>query len=413
MHGLISETFRRALGNFNLTTRSTKDRSTNQDLFLDIRGVSSGIRRLSIISERQFLNMAWKRNKWEWNLAWLYQSVAHWNIFERTMQWSAYTLLPRYQHLRKRTPTFAGIYAWCRLSQRSIIFLFHPTLTGLTKKPHRFNGDLSPHFRNLAVPSGLNYRIQLKKNCDTEVWSETQSPWSFACSWWQVAILLQCHLVTLDQRLQWYYLNIKPLLMCWPVMVWMCLNSSIHPSLHNQQARPSSFQPLQYVPLLSSSDYYNYYYYDLLTLAKCRLVSEIFPQQVFLRSTPEYTEWRNLFWSQQQSESKPACILQPTSSRQVAIALLIARLWNCPFAVKSGGHAAFAGASSITDGLTIDLQRLNTIQLASDKKSVRVGPGNRWIDVYKSLEPQSLTAIGGRVSDIGVGGLTLGGKSFF
>ncbi|QSS60388.1 FAD binding domain-containing protein, partial [Histoplasma capsulatum] len=140
----------------------------------------------------------------------------------------------------------------------------------------------------------------------------------------------------------------------------------------------------------------------------CRLVSEIFPQQVFLRSTPEYTEWRNLFWSQQQSESKPACILQPTSSRQVAIALLIARLWNCPFAVKSGGHAAFAGASSITDGLTIDLQRLNTIQLASDKKSVRVGPGNRWIDVYKSLEPQSLTAIGGRVSDIGVGGLTLG-----
>ncbi|EER42304.1 FAD binding domain-containing protein [Histoplasma capsulatum H143] len=153
--------------------------------------------------------------------------------------------------------------------------------------------------------------------------------------------------------------------------------------------------------------------YFFVPAITCRLVSEIFPQQVFLRSTPEYTEWRNLFWSQQQSESKPACILQPTSSRQVAIALLIARLWNCPFAVKSGGHAAFAGASSITDGLTIDLQRLNTIQLASDKKSVRVGPGNRWIDVYKSLEPQSLTAIGGRVSDIGVGGLTLGAQYGF
>lgn len=88
----------------------------------------------------------------------------------------------------------------------------------------------------------------------------------------------------------------------------------------------------------------------------------------------------------------------------------MARLWNCPFAVKSGGHAAFSGASSIPDGLTIDLQRLNTIQLASDKKSVKVGPGNRWIDVYKHLGPKGLTAVGGRVSDIGVGGLTLGGK---
>ncbi|OJD19056.1 hypothetical protein AJ78_00928 [Emergomyces pasteurianus Ep9510] len=145
----------------------------------------------------------------------------------------------------------------------------------------------------------------------------------------------------------------------------------------------------------------------------CRLISTLFPGQVFLKDTAQYTEWRGLFWSQQQSESKPACIFQPTSSRQVAIVLLMARLWDCPFAVKSGGHAAFSGASSIPDGLTIDLQRLNTLQLASDKKSIKVGPGNRWIDVYKKLEPQGLTAIGGRVSDIGVGGLTLGGGISF
>ncbi|KLJ09266.1 hypothetical protein EMPG_15292 [Blastomyces silverae] len=145
----------------------------------------------------------------------------------------------------------------------------------------------------------------------------------------------------------------------------------------------------------------------------CRLISGIFPRQVYLKDTPQYTEWRGLFWSQQQSESKPACIFQPTSSRQVAIVLLMARLWNCPFAVKSGGHAAFSGASSIPDGLTIDLQRLNTIQVASDRKSVKIGPGNRWLDVYKSLEPQGLTAVGGRVSNIGVGGLTLGGGISF
>ncbi|EQL32979.1 hypothetical protein, variant 2 [Blastomyces dermatitidis ATCC 26199] len=145
----------------------------------------------------------------------------------------------------------------------------------------------------------------------------------------------------------------------------------------------------------------------------CHVLSGIFPLQVYLKDTPQYTEWRGLFWSQQQSESKPACIFQPTSSSQVAIVLLMARLLNCPFAVKSGGHAAFSGASSIPDGLTIDLQRLNTIQVASDRKSVKIGPGNRWLDVYKSLEPHGLTAVGGRVSNIGVGGLTLGGGISF
>ena len=59
--------------------------------------------------------------------------------------------------------------------------------------------------------------------------------------------------------------------------------------------------------------------------------------------------------------------------------------------------------------MTIDLINLNQITVSSDKKQASVGPGNRWVDVYNKLEPLGLSVVGGRIEDIGVGGLTLGG----
>lgn len=79
------------------------------------------------------------------------------------------------------------------------------------------------------------------------------------------------------------------------------------------------------------------------------------------------------------------------------------------FAVKSGGHAAFAGASSVSDGLTIDLKEINNITVTPDNKTAEIGTGNKWIDVYDYLSPKGLVTVGGRVESIGVGGLTLGG----
>ena len=72
----------------------------------------------------------------------------------------------------------------------------------------------------------------------------------------------------------------------------------------------------------------------------------------------------------------------------------------------------FAGASNIQGGLTIDLAKLNHIEVTPDKSLTHVGAGNRWIDVYRLLEEQQRTVFGGRVADIGVGGLTLGGMLY-
>ena len=74
----------------------------------------------------------------------------------------------------------------------------------------------------------------------------------------------------------------------------------------------------------------------------------------------------------------------------------------------------FTGASNIGQGVTIDLLNLDNVTVSQDQTQVSIGAGARWYDVYSQLEPQGISVIGGRVADIGVGGLTLGGGiSFF
>ncbi|KAJ8117444.1 hypothetical protein OPT61_g1349 [Boeremia exigua] len=115
------------------------------------------------------------------------------------------------------------------------------------------------------------------------------------------------------------------------------------------------------------------------------------------------------YWSNQQNETQPFCTFTPTTTLEVSTLVLLSRLTKCPFAVKSGGHAAFAGASSIKDGINVDLAGLRTLSLSKDKKTVAVGPSHIWYDVYQYLDPYQLAVVGGRGASVGVGGLTLGG----
>lgn len=70
-----------------------------------------------------------------------------------------------------------------------------------------------------------------------------------------------------------------------------------------------------------------------------------------------------------------------------------------------------AGSSNIgPTGFTIDMQKLNQITLAANKSMVSLGPGSSWGDVYGKLDPLGVTALGGRTSSVGVGGLLMGGN---
>jgi len=111
----------------------------------------------------------------------------------------------------------------------------------------------------------------------------------------------------------------------------------------------------------------------------------------------DYKNFTSGYWSAQQVAVKPQCVFKPDKSLDVSIALLIARLTKCPFAIRGGGHGAFSGSSSIEGGVTISLESLKRIDTSPDKTTVSVGPGNRWVDVYQALEPQQLGVVGGRV----------------
>lgn len=74
----------------------------------------------------------------------------------------------------------------------------------------------------------------------------------------------------------------------------------------------------------------------------------------------------------------------------------------------------YPGSNNINDGILVTLNSLNQTTIANDKKSIDVGPGARWVDVYRALAPDGLYTIGGRLKSIGVPGLTLlGGVSYF
>lgn len=68
------------------------------------------------------------------------------------------------------------------------------------------------------------------------------------------------------------------------------------------------------------------------------------------------------------------------------------------------------GSSNIVDGVTINLSGMNSVTLSADKTVASVQPGAKWIQVYEALDPLGYAVPGGRAGDVGVGGLTSGGK---
>lgn len=96
----------------------------------------------------------------------------------------------------------------------------------------------------------------------------------------------------------------------------------------------------------------------------------------------------------------------------VSVALKTIKFLKLPFATRSGGHSPNPGAASISEpGVLIDLQKLKQISVSADKKVATVGPGGRWGDVYAALDPYGVGVIGGRIPQVGIGGLILGGMS--
>ena len=146
-------------------------------------------------------------------------------------------------------------------------------------------------------------------------------------------------------------------------------------------------------------------------------LSQALPGKVFMPDGQEYTESLNSYFSAQESQIKPACIVQPQTTADVASALsLLVRsnqtqgIGSLKFAIRSGGHGCFAECANASGGVTIDLRGLNSIEIEEEQSRISVGTGASWGQVYRELNHLGLAVPGGKHSQVGVGGLTLGGK---
>jgi FAD/FMN-containing dehydrogenase len=104
----------------------------------------------------------------------------------------------------------------------------------------------------------------------------------------------------------------------------------------------------------------------------------------------------------------PALVVQPESSRDVAVAVRFAHDHGLLLSVKGGGHN-IAGTAIADGGLMLDMSRMHDVRVETEARLAHVGPGCRLRDVDSATQEHGLATTLGFVSETGVAGLTLGG----
>lgn len=131
------------------------------------------------------------------------------------------------------------------------------------------------------------------------------------------------------------------------------------------------------------------------------------PSLIVLPSDVGYTDLREENWSQT-AWRHPSCIARPAVTADIASLVSFLVDNDVPFAVRSGGHSPNPFDSNIDAGLLISLDNFDSVSYDAGTGLASVGPGARWDAVYTELDKYNRTMVGGRVMDVGVGGLTLG-----
>nr|AIW00665.1 FAD/FMN-dependent oxidoreductase [Shiraia sp. slf14] len=152
----------------------------------------------------------------------------------------------------------------------------------------------------------------------------------------------------------------------------------------------------------------------------CEAVAKQLKDRVAFPEGKAYSQSVNSYWSLKEVEIHPSCVVLPESADEVSqiVQTLSAGMHvfkdQCQFAIRGAGHAPFAGASNIKNGVVIHLKNMPSAGLAPDHKTITVSPSTTWDQVFATLDVFDLATLGGRVGGVGVGGLTTGcGISYF
>jgi FAD/FMN-containing dehydrogenase len=103
---------------------------------------------------------------------------------------------------------------------------------------------------------------------------------------------------------------------------------------------------------------------------------------------------------------RPAGVAYCASPADVVTCLSFVKRFSLPFRMRSGGHS-YAGWSSVTGGLVVDVSRINHFTVGNGH--VVVGAGLDLITCYERLAAHGIAFPGGSCPTVGIAGLALGG----
>ncbi|KAI7855161.1 hypothetical protein BDC45DRAFT_439630 [Circinella umbellata] len=101
-------------------------------------------------------------------------------------------------------------------------------------------------------------------------------------------------------------------------------------------------------------------------------------------------------------------VVMVTSAEDVRKTIIMCESHGLPFVVKGGGHSP-GGASSIENGIVIDLSLMTETFVKADEKQVVAGGGALASHVIKAAAEYGLACVTGSTSHVGIGGLMLHG----
>jgi FAD/FMN-containing dehydrogenase len=109
-------------------------------------------------------------------------------------------------------------------------------------------------------------------------------------------------------------------------------------------------------------------------------------------------------------DRRPAFIGRCADADDVVILVNLARENNMPISIYGGGHGV-TGSAVVDAGICCDMRGMKGVSVDPEARTVRAEAGLTWGEFDAATQEHGLAVTGGRVSDTGIAGLTLGSGS--
>ncbi|KAK1719453.1 hypothetical protein CaCOL14_011969 [Colletotrichum acutatum] len=128
---------------------------------------------------------------------------------------------------------------------------------------------------------------------------------------------------------------------------------------------------------------------------------------VYTNSAEKYEEVRSFFNANMTQQ--PFAVIRPRTEAESVAIIKELKAQDIPFGLRSGGHDLTFGQAQGKDGVIVDLRSLDSIVIAEDKKSVRVGGGILGIKLAHFLQQHKLVTPHGWCPTVSIAGWAMGG----